>query len=285
MLDVADQEPVPPPVMPLPGGDPVFRDNPVEEARFGRFRRGAIIAAALFHLLLLAAILFGLPLFSVPVTPPPPAIPVALVNEIPKPPPPPEAPPKPTPPAQQHFYDLRSGADQETTVKPQGEVKAEDAAPKAEPPPPTAAEAPEPSPPKPAHPTLAQPKPKEAERESTPKPAQKETLNIRVGEKDQEGDPYLNALKARIAEHYRYPADAVGSFGLHLAGTVVYSILISENGALQGARLDRSSGSPVLDETALRAIEQSAPFPPLPNSYPRSGVVLTWTMEIYPSGP
>ena len=253
----------------LVAANPDFAGSREEERKFGRFRRGAIILAALFHAAILAAFLFGEPLTFAPAPAPPPAIPVALVVEPPPAPAKPQA--KPAPPAPQKFYDLHSGAAQETTAPPPAEAKGDDAAPKPEPPPPTAAEAAQPSPPKPQHATPAQPKPKEATRETAPKLAKREAGNIRFGDKEQEGDPYLNALLARIEQHRSYPANAVGPFGLRLQGTAVYLIAVAPNGSLQGIKLQRSSGSALLDETALKMIEESAPFPPLPPGPPPPG--------------
>jgi protein TonB len=282
MIGIAETDAVSGPAVILPA-DPDLRDRHTKESRIGRLRRGAIILAALVHGAILAAVLLDFPLTFAPPPAPPPAIPVQLVKEVP-PPPAPQPKPAPTPP--QHFYDLRSGPDQETTAPPSGETKGAEAAPKPEPPPPTQAEAPEPAQPKPPHPSPpASPKPKEAARETAPKPEKHVAANIRPGEKERSGDPYLNAISARLEQHRSYPASAVGPYGLRLEGVAVYEVGILPTGALAGMRLARSSGSPVLDETARQMIVQSAPFPPLPNNYPRNGVVITWTVPVYPPEP
>jgi TonB family protein len=126
------------------------------------------------------------------------------------------------------------------------------------------------------------PKPKEATRETVPQPTKRGSVDRAPGE-EREGDPYLNRLWTLIEQHRTYPAGAVGSLGLNLEGTVVYVIALSPAGAIQGMRLERSSGAPVLDETARRMIEQAAPFPPLPNYFPRNGVTLSVTIHLFPT--
>jgi protein TonB len=281
MIGASEIEGVSAPAIELPA-EPHFRDLRDRKLRFGRMRRGAIILAALFHAAVIAAFLVHWPFAAAPPAPPPPSIAVELVTQVPQPPKPP---PKPAPPQPQHFYDLHSGPDQETTAPPQAETKGPEAAPKPQPPP-VAAEATEPPQAKPAQP--APPvalKPKEAPRDTASNPAKQLATNIRLGDKAQEGDPYMNTLKERIEQHRSYPANAVGSYGLRLQGLVVYDVAILPTGVVAGMRLERSSGSPMLDETARKMIEQAAPFPPLPNYLPHEGVVVTWTVPVYPPSP
>ena len=264
----------------LLSADPGLRQIQDRGTRLGRLKRGAIIAAALAHAVVIAVILLRWPFASAPPAPPPPAIAIALVPEVPAPPAPAIKPAAPV------LHDLRSGPDQETTTRPDAEAKAPEAAPKSEPqPPPETTEAVAPPEPKPRHVTPpAPPRAKEAKRQTAPDPAQQAAANFNLGDKEQRGDHYLNALNARAEQHRSYPAGAVGSFGLNLAGTAVYAVALSPAGAIEGMRLERSSGSPALDETARKMIEQAAPFPPLPSYYPREGVVITWSIPIYPLG-
>ncbi len=267
-----------PPIL-LPA-DPGFRDRSEREARFGRLRRGAILSAALAHAAVIAALLLQWP-FTLPPASEKPPISVALVVE--PPPPPAPAPPQAKPaPTQQPLPELHSGPDQATTAPRQADQKAPDAAPQ---PQPELAQA--------EAPALPQPKPtqqaalptrktKEAERDTTPEPTRHVSVDVALGDKEQNGDPYLNALNLRIEQHRFYPPDAVGSLGLHLAGTAVFRVAVSPTGALEGMQLERSSGSLTLDETARSMIEQSAPFPPLPSYYPRQGVVITSTIPVFP---
>jgi TonB family protein len=45
----------------------------------------------------------------------------------------------------------------------------------------------------------------------------------------------------------------------------IIGIQISDNGSLIKASVDKSSGDKVFDNSAMRAIHQAAPFPPLPS--------------------
>lgn len=262
--------------------EPGFRENRPGEAKRGRLRRGAIIAAAVAHAAVIAALLLDWPFsFGSTATEPPP-IAVTLVAEVPPPPapPPPEVKPQPNPPP---LHELRSGRDQETTAPPQAEAKGAEAAPKpeAEPDKPDAREAPKPKPSPPAPP--ASPKTKEAARETAPQPVKRGSVDRAPGETEKEGDPYLNRLWAMIEQHRTYPSGAVGSLGLNLEGTVVYLIALSPGGAIEAMRLERSSGAIALDEAARRMIEKAAPFPPLPNYYPRNGVTVSVTIHLFPT--
>ena len=267
--------------------DSGFRESREGAADRGRLRRRAIIEAALLHLVVIAALLVQWPFIFTPPTPEPPAITVALVTEpAPEPPPPaptpPQAKPQESPP---DLHDRVSGTDKETTRRSPAEEKGPEAAPKLAEPEPRRDEAAE-------FPALkfqskvppSHPAPKEAPRETAPKPAQQVALNARLGDTDQSGDPYLNAITAKMEQHRGYPTQAIGSLGLHLAGTAVYLIQISPTGELQATRLERSSGSALLDEEALKMIQQAAPFPPLPSNYPPNGVIVTSTIPIFPQG-
>jgi protein TonB len=208
-----------------------------------------------------------------------PPIPVTLVM-VPPPPPPPQAKPAPPPPAPPQPYERVSGADATTTAPPQAADKGEEAAPKPTPPPPletqakTAAQEEKPALPQEKS---RQEKPKVAKREATPKPA-RGAVNRAPGERETEGDPYLNRLFAMIDSHRFYPPNAIGSLGLPLEGTAVYLIRIGADGALTDFALERSSGAPILDQTALKMIQRAAPFPPPP---PNESV-LEVTIHLFP---
>jgi periplasmic protein TonB len=270
-----------PPAISLPA-DPDFRASRDREARNNHLRRGAIIAAALAHVAVITAMIVHWPnLFPVrPLAPPP--IAVTLVTE--PPPPPPQArraPPPPAPPPQQERV---SGADTKTAAPPPPVEKGEEAAPKPTPPPPAEAQTKTAVPdakPAPQDKTR-QAKPKVASRETTPKPA-RGAVNRAPGDRATEGDPYLNLLFSLIEAHRNYPRNAVGSLGLPLEGTSVYLIAVRSDGALTNVVLERSSGAPILDQTALDMIKRAAPFPPPPqHEFPGPGVVLEVTIHLFP---
>ena len=257
--------------------DPDFRANRDRDARDRHLRRGAILAAALAHVLVIAAMIVDWPMLFPITSLERPPIPVTLVM-LP-PPPPPQA--KPAPPAPPQQYERISGADQTTTALPQAVEKAEDAAPKPTPPPPVEAQAkaaPPEAKPAPLEDKAKQEKPKIAKRETTPKPSHG-AVNRAPGERATEGDPYLNLLFTMIMSHRFYPANAVGSLGLPLEGTAVYLIRIGPDGALIGYSLARSSGAPILDQTALKMIQQAAPFPPPPS---QNDSLIEVTLHLFP---
>jgi TonB family protein len=271
-----------PPAIMLPP-DPDFRASRDREAASKYLRRSAIAAAALAHVVVITAMIVHWPnLFPVrPIDRPP--IPVTLVMEAPPPPPPPQAKPAPPPPPPSQQERL-SGADTKTTAPPPDADKGEEAAPKPTPPPPAEAQAtaaaPESKPP--PQEKAKQAKPKVAKRETVPKPS-RGAVNRAPGDRATEGDPYLNALFGMIESHRFYPPNAIGSLGLPLEGTAVYLIQIRADGALTDVALERSAGAPVLDQTALKMIKLSAPFPPPPQSeFPGPSVILEVTIHLFP---
>ncbi len=258
--------------------NPGYRESRDDDSRFGRMRWGAVIAAVLFHSLVIVALLVRWP-FNLEPKPQPQPIAVTLVTQPPPPAaaatPPAPAPKKP-PPA---LKELQSGVDQETTAPPTAADKGEAAAPQT-------AELPDDKTgplavPKPKPAQAQAPKPKEAARETAPRQDRQGSVNRPPGEEARQGDPYLNALWGMIERHRTYP-NKIGPLGLKLEGTAVYLIAVLPDGTLQNVHLERSAGDPILDATARNMIEAAAPFPPLPRYYPRDGAVLSVTIHILP---
>lgn len=262
-------EGAPPPLF-LPA-DPGFRGDRQQESRLGRMRRAAIVAAALVHAAVIAAVIVRWPALFPTVQQERPPIPVTLVTLPPPPAPKPQAPPAPPPPP---AHELVSGPDTKTTA-PKVADKGPEAAPETTAPPapevPTMTATPEAKPS--ATPETHPQKPKLALRETAPKQS-RGVVNRAPGEQVQEGDPYLNHLNALINAHYRYPANAISPLGLHLEGTVAVLVAIMPDGSLRGTDLLRSSGSAILDQEAIKEIQESAPFPPPPAYLMRSGMTL-----------
>lgn len=73
------------------------------------------------------------------------------------------------------------------------------------------------------------------------------------------GDPYLNAMRDDIVANIIYPASAQGT-----SGGATYELVVDRRGFLLGVQLVRSSGSTALDRAGLDAIQNTAPFHPLP---------------------
>lgn len=276
-----------PPAILLPA-DPGFRESRDRDASSRHLRRGAIVAAALAHVLVITAAIVDWPILfpAKPLERPP--IPVTLVMQPPPPPPPqakPAPPPPPPPPPEQQQHERLSGADTKTTAPPPEANKGEEAAPKPTPPPPSEVHANAPAPeskPSPPEDKAKQEKPKVAKRKTTAKPS-RGAVNRAPGERATEGDPYLNQLFALIQSHRTYPPNAIGSLGLPLEGTAVYLVQIRADGALMNFELERSSGAAVLDQTALTMIKQAAPFPPPPQrDFPGPSVVLEVSIHLFP---
>jgi TonB family protein len=76
--------------------------------------------------------------------------------------------------------------------------------------------------------------------------------------------PYLNKIKRKILQVWRYPQKA---YDKNEEGVVVIRMSIDASGILAGTNLMSSSGSILLDENALSVIRAAAPFEPLPGSY------------------
>jgi TonB family protein len=273
--------------------------------------RAAVAAALLIHAAVVVWLVFGwraLPAPEPPVMvatlvevkpPPPPPLPK------PEPPPVPKAlPPPPLPPPPRPLATRASGPDQQTTAPPPAETRA----PKPEPPAPVKTEAPKPAPPPAENETPPPPQQAEAaaptaaalplappEKPKRPPPPskapRKDQLAARepvlapltgrsLGEREETGDPYLNALWSMI-ERNRRKTTPIGPSGLHLEGITTYEVMIDRAGRLRAIDLLQSSGSVLLDAEARRMIVAAAPFPPLPAEYP-DNVGLKVTIRLFP---
>ena len=72
---------------------------------------------------------------------------------------------------------------------------------------------------------------------------------------------YRNRIRLAVDGHKHYPRMARR---LGLEGRVVLGFTILADGRLAGLRVVQSSGSELLDEAALEAVREAAPFPPFP---------------------
>jgi protein TonB len=80
--------------------------------------------------------------------------------------------------------------------------------------------------------------------------------------KDTVDTAYLNAWQARIEQvgNQNYPQAATDA-GIY--GTLRLLVAINPDGSIEGVRILRSSGEPILDQAALRIVQMAAPFAPL----------------------
>jgi TonB family protein len=72
---------------------------------------------------------------------------------------------------------------------------------------------------------------------------------------------YLALLKRRIERVWGYPPEAANN---GISGDLLLIFTLNKSGSLIDLRLIRSSGFPVLDEAAIRAVKLAAPYDPFP---------------------
>jgi len=75
---------------------------------------------------------------------------------------------------------------------------------------------------------------------------------------------YRSILEQRIAQRWR--TDDVDP-RVQVAPPVVVTFTILRDGSTRAVRVEQSSGNRVLDNSALRAVYEASPFPPLPTAY------------------
>ena len=78
---------------------------------------------------------------------------------------------------------------------------------------------------------------------------------------------YFSKLKDKIRMVWEYPKSARMA---GLEGRLLVRFVINDDGSLRYVEVMRSSGIPVLDDAALRAVRKAAPFPPVPEDLGRS---------------
>ena len=69
---------------------------------------------------------------------------------------------------------------------------------------------------------------------------------------------HFTFIRDKILKHVYYP---VSARRLGWQGKVVISFIISSNGSITEARVAQGSGHNILDQSALAALKESAPFP------------------------
>ena len=230
---------------------------------------------------------------------PPDAIPVTLVYAPPPPPPQPvvQPQPQPQPQAQQQtpITPRMSGEDQKTEAKQEDTPQPALPQPKS-PPPQPAQQQKKPTPTRPGNRDPASVTAESTtEREAAAEPDAKKDVqpgplfhSIRLpgrhggtGERDTAGDAYLNRMKDMVERHRIYPPAAAFLDGQERVA--ILSILVDPSGELVQITTLASSGSQVADEAAGTMIRSSAPFPPIPATYPHIRTLITVEMPIYPT--
>jgi TonB family protein len=86
---------------------------------------------------------------------------------------------------------------------------------------------------------------------------------------------YEQLLRERVARNWRTEEVRQAS-----APTVIVMFEIVRNGSIRNVRLLQRSGIPTLDYSCQRAIESSAPFPPLPQGFERDTAVIEFWFQL-----
>jgi len=76
---------------------------------------------------------------------------------------------------------------------------------------------------------------------------------------------YLAIIRERVGSNWQWP-----STGKRCKAMVYFRIL--EDGRVEDLKIEKSSGDPLYDQSALRAVMLSVPFPPLPEELSKKGL-------------
>ncbi|MDY0295959.1 MAG: TonB family protein [Acidobacteriota bacterium] len=87
---------------------------------------------------------------------------------------------------------------------------------------------------------------------------------------------YVQTLRDRISGSWYRSLVSPGLGGSHVTG--VY-FRIDRSGRVDGLKVEKSSGIDALDLSARRAVEDAAPFPPLPDDFPYAHLVVHFEFE------
>ncbi len=102
---------------------------------------------------------------------------------------------------------------------------------------------------------------------------------IEIGTESIKYVSYMKLLKDKIQNVWVYPEQARLK---NQQGTLLVKFGINKNGSLAYATVIRSSGYPILDEAAIKAIKDASPFNPLPERFgvDRLNIYATFTYEL-----
>lgn len=119
---------------------------------------------------------------------------------------------------------------------------------------------PEAPPPKPKK--VEEPKPRPEVEKTSEFPDDQEDLQIRTDQPDFDFDYYLASIRKKISSKWRPPPVLGGK-----ERVVVLHFRIWKNGTVLGPAVETSSGVALLDQSAVRAVADAVPLPPLPATY------------------
>ena len=95
-----------------------------------------------------------------------------------------------------------------------------------------------------------------------PPPAEITQETISLDTKDRRYVSYAKAVKEKIAQQWKYPPEARRNL---MEGKLFLVFSLSRNGQVERITIVNSSGFPILDEEAVRAVRASAPYPAFPD--------------------
>jgi protein TonB len=104
---------------------------------------------------------------------------------------------------------------------------------------------------------------------------------VRLDSQEPRYVPYLTTVKQAIDIVWIYP-EIAKRYGLQ--GKLLLEFTVAGDGQLEELRLIRSSGSSILDEEAMRAVQAAAPFRPIPRSMGRNHLPILASFEYYGNG-
>ncbi len=88
---------------------------------------------------------------------------------------------------------------------------------------------------------------------------------------------YAQALMEAVARHWN-----TGGLAGVQAPMAIVNVDIMRNGTIQNPKLTQRSGNATLDYSALRAVDEAAPFPPLPPDYSGSYLNVDFQFQLHP---
>jgi len=98
---------------------------------------------------------------------------------------------------------------------------------------------------------------------------------------DETYSSYIRRIQERFETIGEYPPDAAAR---GTTGRALVTFRISADGTLSKVELTQSSGSRALDEESLRIVRVAAPYIPLPASFHKNSLTLTWAFIFYNGG-
>jgi protein TonB len=146
-----------------------------------------------------------------------------------------------------------------------------------EPPRVTTPQAPPPTPAPPTTATVAARTPVEPMRLGRPDVAVPTTGSISLDVSDFPFTYYLRQLQAKISERWAPPRGSVAG-----GERVVVLFEIGRDGQIKEPAVEKSSGNAIYDQSALRAVTEASPFPPLPPEFKAPSLKVHFGFEFRP---